>query len=126
MKKTLAVIAAFIVLCAGTLTASASSNSNKTSTTGTCFNGATWTLTLTRSGSKVAAAFSVAGMPKQAWNVNWAWTPSNRVYNQSAKPDSKGRFTVKDSTVSAVPVTAFVLVDEPWAYTQTCIAGATL
>lgn len=125
MKKTLIGFAVAVLLAAGTLTATAAT-SNKTTTSGSCYNGATWTLTLTRSGSKVAAAFTIAGMPKQIWNINWAWTPTNRVYNQQVKPDSKGRFTVKDSTTSSAPVTAFVLVDEPWAYTQTCIAGATI
>lgn len=126
MKKTLVGIAALVLLAAGTLTASAASNTNKTS--GTCYNGATWTLTQTRQGTKVTTALTVKPLVKGSqWNINYAYPNTYQVTNFAAKADSKGVLKFSHTITSANPVYAIVMVDA-WAPAgaTTCIAGSTL
>ena len=117
----------FLILSAALAFAPASSfaSPNKASTSGTCLNGASWTMTATRSGDKVTATFVATKMPFQQWNINWAWTPSNTVANFSDTP-KKGKLLSTNSTRSKEPVTAYVWVDEPWAYAFTCVASITM
>lgn len=123
MKKIAYALAAVIVAAA--VYATPSEAANKVISTGTCFNGATWTLTAVRSGDKVTATFVASKMQNQIWNVNWAWNPSNKVYNEQLFT-KKGKLTSVNTSTSKQPLTAFVFVDEPWAYTLTCAASVTI
>ena len=96
-----------------------------TITEGVCYNGAPWELQLNRKGAVVTATYTVTGLRKQQWNVNWAWVPINTVYNQSVYP-KKNKIVVTHRVISTEPVTVFVYIDEAWANTITCAAGGTI
>lgn len=95
--------------------------------TGTCFNGATWTLTVTRNADQVTTTITVKPVPpKSKWNINYAFPNSYQVANYAATADSKGVVKSKHTIKSAAPVYALVMVDSwPPVSVTTCVAGGT-
>lgn len=129
MKKVLLVIAVAIILVFAFVNSSQASPSKQSlSSSGTCFNGSTWTLTMNRSGSQVTTALTVKPMtPKSLWNINYAYPNQFAVANFPATASSKGVLSFKHTLRSASPVYAVILVDT-WgvASATTCVAGGTI
>lgn len=93
MKKTfITFIIAAIAATVSVATVSAIAATPSSTSTGICYDGSKWSLTLVRSGSKVVSNLTVQPTLRKAdWIVNYAYTPSNVVAYQTVKSDSRGK-----------------------------------
>lgn len=102
------------------------SASQKSSWSGTCYNGSSWNLTMSRSGNKVATSMVVTKLPKDSkWNINYAYPNTYQVANFSATADKKGTLSFKHSVSSKNEVYALIMVDGWGTATTYCIASGT-
>ena len=128
LNMTKALVGLVAVLILGVSATAAHSASQKSSWSGTCYNGSSWNLTMSRSGSLVTTSMTVTKLPKGSkWNINYAYPNTYQVANLSAIADKKGTLSFKNSISSTSEVYALVMVDS-WATpgipsTTYCIAG---
>lgn len=131
MSKTKALVSLAVVsLILGISTSPAFSSTLKSTWSGTCYNGSSWTLTMSRSGSNVTTSMVVTKLPKGSqWNINYAYPNTYQVANLSGTADKKGNLSFRHSISSQNEVYALVMVDS-WASpnipsTTYCIASGT-
>jgi hypothetical protein len=124
--KTLVFVAALATIIGIGASASFAAPSRNTSWSGTCYNGSSWTLTMSRSGNNVTTSMVITKMPKGSkWNINYAYPNTYQVANLSAIADKKGTVSFKNSIVSSSEVYSLVMVDSWGTGITYCIAGGT-
>ena len=125
-KNKALVIMAAVSLILGVSMTPALSATQKSSWSGTCYNGSSWTLTMSRSGDNVTTSMVVTKLPKGTkWNINYAYPNTYQVANLSATADKKGTLSFKHSISSASEVYALLMVDSWGTAVTYCIAGGT-
>lgn len=112
MNKTVTAIIATTVALMAILTARAIAATPINTTSGTCFDGSTWTLTLSRGGSKVVSNLVVKPTLKNAtWVVNYAYIPQNQVSYQFVKSDKQGIVRAKSTFYSKDKTGVLIFTD---------------
>ena len=110
-KLTIWIIGTVVALMTFATAATIAATPSNTST-GTCFDGSRYQLTLVRSGNKVDSNLVVQPTVKNStWVVNYAYLPQNQVSHQFVKSDKRGKLVAKATFFTEAKTGVLIFTD---------------